>query len=316
MNITPIRRAYTSIRSSVTSTVSGPSAFIKLALEDLRLPFLYFKRSLRVGAGLGASFQVEHFDIDDDQMIIHLQAVPRIGFSALEAQSSDDTRPQHAETLPLLPSNSKVGQWLISKHIAPPTEEERDLLALGDESAGSVRLAAVSLEMRILAHEPIRKHPNIVTLLAFMWEKEPDAFDRRWPILIMEDADCGTLADLDELDVSPLTDLRNAMSIAADIASGLATLHACGIVHGDLKAQNVLIFEQDDGTFLAKLSDFGLASVIPDLEASGVCLTAGVQLPGFTKPWEAPEAYSTIPLGNLPKIDVFSFGLLFCRLVT
>lgn len=316
MDITPIRRGYTSFRSSVTSTVSGPLAFIKLALEDLRVPFLYFKRSLRVGAGSGASFQVYHFDITDDDRIKSLLAASRGDYFPLEVPDLDrrDNVPR-GEPLQLLPTNFKKGQWLISKHISPLSINDRELMILG-ELPDSHRLAAMTLEMRILAHEPIQHHPNIVTLLAFTWEKEPDEFDRRWPILLMEDGDCGTLANLAELKVSPLTDLRTSISIAADIASGLSALHSCGVVHGDLKYQNILIFEQPNGTYMAKVSDFGMASVIPDLKASGVDSTTDIQLPGFTRPWEAPEVYRAVSLQGLPKIDVFAFGLLFCGLVT
>ena len=189
------------------------------------------------------------------------------------------------------------------------------MIELDENHSSAIRLASISLEMRILAHEPLRKHPNIVDILAFTWEKIPDELSRRWPILVMEDADCGTLADMNEFGVSPLAHLQNALGIACDAASGLAAIHACGVVHSDLKFENILIFEQPDGSLLAKISDFGLSLVVPDLEASGVDLSTGVQLPGFTRPWEAPESYNTIPLANIFKVDVFAFGLLFSRLM-
>ena len=40
------------------------------------------------------------------------------------------------------------------------------------------------------------------------------------------------------------------------MAAGLEALHACEIVHGDFKLDNVLIFKHPDRGFLAKLSNF------------------------------------------------------------
>ncbi|KFY69606.1 hypothetical protein V496_00100 [Pseudogymnoascus sp. VKM F-4515 (FW-2607)] len=93
-----------------------------------------------------------------------------------------------------------------------------------------------------------------------------------------------------EFGVSPLAGMNSSLGIAKDVSSGLSALHACGIVHGDLKFENILIFKQADGTFLAKVSDFGLAS-------------------------EALESYASVSLESLCKVDVFAFGLLFARLM-
>jgi len=46
--------------------------------------------------------------------------------------------------------------------------------------------------------------------------------------------------------------------VLLQIAKGLQYLHSCGVVHGDLKGNNVLI--SDDGK--AKISDYGLSSII------------------------------------------------------
>jgi len=314
MEISPIRRRYTSSRAQITSTVSGPLAFIKLALEELKIPFLYFKRSLKVGAGTGASFNVQYFDINDANMINHLRAVHRADYFPLEEPDPNEHANRKETYFQILPSSFKKDQWLIAKHVAPIDEQQREMMELDENHSSAIRLASMSLELRILAHEPIRKHPNIVDILAFTWEKAPDEFDRRWPILIMEHADCGTLADMNELGVSPLAHLQDGLRIACDVASGLAAIHACGVVHSDLKFENILIFEKPDGSLLAKISDFGLSLVIPDMVASGVSLSTRVELLGFTRPWEAPECYHTTLLADALKVDVFSFGLLFSRL--
>ena len=301
MRITP-HYYYTSTRSSRSraTRVTGPLSFLKLALEDLGIPFLYSRRSMAIEAGQGASFHVRHFDVDYD--LYHHDEITAPG------------QPKGLRAISLLPSPTyPKGRWLVSKHLAPMSQDEREIYALDEQGIDAYKLEAISLEMRVLSHEPLRNHPNIVDVVAFMWEKRPDEFGRRWPILVLQDADCGTLSDFSQLDIVPLDSYAIALSIANDIASGLASLHACGVVHGDLKFENILIFEQLDGSFCAKISDFGLCSVAIDLVDAEV---TAVRLPAFSRPWEAPEAYNDVLFEDLPLIDVYGFGLLLCRLMT
>jgi receptor-interacting serine/threonine-protein kinase 5 len=52
--------------------------------------------------------------------------------------------------------------------------------------------------------------------------------------------------------------MRDRLQICMDIASGLAFLHAEGVIHADLKSPNVLLDKDNH----AKLSDFGLAKKV------------------------------------------------------
>jgi serine/threonine protein kinase len=93
------------------------------------------------------------------------------------------------------------------------------------------------------------------------------------------------------------------ISLCLDIALGLSVLHGCGIVHGDLKSENVLIFAEHSGP-VAKLCDFGCSVIDPK---------AFRKLVGGSEPWNCPEWKDTILKENLPLTDVYSFGLLFWR---
>lgn len=43
------------------------------------------------------------------------------------------------------------------------------------------------------------------------------------------------------------------------VANGLLHMHAQGIGHGDVKPENFLLFDDGEGWYVAKISDFGMA---------------------------------------------------------
>lgn len=81
-----------------------------------------------------------------------------------------------------------------------------------------------------------------------------------------------------------------------EIADGLAYLHAQGIVHGDVKGENVLIASD----LTVRLCDFGLAKIVNSATNPSL---AGV---GSLR-WQAPELFSRA--SRTPKSDVYAFGL-------
>lgn len=81
-----------------------------------------------------------------------------------------------------------------------------------------------------------------------------------------------------------------------------------GIIHGDIKPQNVLIFADESDSYTAKLTDFGYSTVFAGE-------TDSISMPK-SWPWNAPEYHHR---GFKPsaavKMDVFSLGLLCFWLV-
>lgn len=94
--------------------------------------------------------------------------------------------------------------------------------------------------------------------------------------------------------------------LCRDVGNGLIALHACSVVHGDIKSENVLVCNTPSGTIVAKLADFGCA--ITDLEE-----TETIRLPAFTLPWNAPECHVPLPRDLLKYTHVYSYGLLLWR---
>src|SRR5207253_9259642 len=55
--------------------------------------------------------------------------------------------------------------------------------------------------------------------------------------------------------------LGEALHVAAQIARGLAHAHAAGVVHRDLKPDNVILIARGDDAAFAKMVDFGISKV-------------------------------------------------------
>ena len=99
-----------------------------------------------------------------------------------------------------------------------------------------------------------------------------------------------------------LLPLDQVLSIAAQIAKALAAAHANGIIHGDIKPENIML--RDDG--YAKVLDFGSGS------QSGET-SVGAHGPVFgTLRYMSPEQARSESL--TPASDIFSFGLLLFEL--
>jgi len=175
-----------------------------------------------------------------------------------------------------------------------------------DKTDEARRLEALLLELRVLTHLPLRDHDNIVKLLQVGWEGDAVDVSRIWPVLVMEYADLGTLVDY--FDREPETLWTARRMFCQDVANGLLALHHCGIVHGDLKLENVLVTSANDEGRLAraKLSDFGGALLDSDTSDS-------VRM--ATPPWNAPEWRIARPRNRLINSDVYSLGLLIWQIV-
>ncbi|HYH66677.1 MAG TPA: protein kinase [Urbifossiella sp.] len=99
------------------------------------------------------------------------------------------------------------------------------------------------------------------------------------------------------------------LTLAGELADGLAHAHARGILHRDLKPANVLL--SDDGR--AMLLDFGLAE---DTKARGA---AGETTIGGTVPYMAPEHLDAYRLGRADldaRCDVYGLGVIVFELLT
>jgi len=76
-----------------------------------------------------------------------------------------------------------------------------------------------------------------------------------------------------------------------------------GIVHGDLKPGNVLVFKDETGNYVARVADFGYSARF--------CDPNDVVLMPKSIPWNAPEHHHRgFSMPRAKKMDVYSFGAL------
>ena len=132
-------------------------------------------------------------------------------------------------------------------------------------------------------------HPGIVTLYE-MGEEDGNA------LLVTEMVEGDTLARLSS--DGSLSD-REIGEIGADLCEALDHAHARGVVHRDVKPQNVLVGEA--GERRAKLMDFGIARL-----ADGAALTSPGDVVG-TLAYMSPEQAEGSAAG--PPADVYSLAL-------
>lgn len=126
---------------------------------------------------------------------------------------------------------------------------------------------------------------NIMPLMAFC--EEP-------PMLITELVTGGNMRDrLQSLN----WDQTKGLQYLHDVAEGMTYLHSFNVLHGDLKAPNVLI-DRD----VAKITDFGLARV-----REHTSVISGTHAGAGTAGYMAPEVYAG--KGRKPA-DVFAFAMM------
>jgi tRNA A-37 threonylcarbamoyl transferase component Bud32 len=152
-------------------------------------------------------------------------------------------------------------------------------------------------------------HPNILSIFEFGW-------DGNRAYAVMELLEGRTLRQvLDEGALPP----RKAVEWALLIARGVAAAHEKGLVHRDLKPDNIFVTE--DGQL--KVLDFGLAKSVEtgrdwmDTLGPGSAPPAALSEAGMligTVGYMSPEQVRGEPVD--PRSDIFSFGVVLYEMLT
>ncbi|MGD9902179.1 MAG: protein kinase [Vicinamibacterales bacterium] len=189
----------------------------------------------------------------------HYQVKDRLGAGGMGiVYRAEDTRLRRIVALKFLPTD-------------PPVDDEAEQRFLVEAQAASAL-----------------DHPNICTIHAI--ERAPDGR----PFLVMAYYEGETLAA--KIACGPL-EIADALAYASQAGEGLATAHAAGIVHRDVKPGN--LFVTRDG--VVKILDFGIAKLI-----DGTALTRTGSLLG-TLAYMSPEQLAGADVDA--RTDVWALGV-------
>ncbi len=185
-------------------------------------------------------------------------------------------------------------------YVAEDTELRREvaLKVLPPEMAADAeRLQRFKQEARAVA---ALNHPNIVTV--FSVEQAADVH-----FITMELVRGRRLSELvADRGLSP----QRLLELAVPLAEAVAAAHGRGVIHRDLKPDNVMV--DDEGRL--KVLDFGLAKLDPGASGEAdATMTAEGRLLG-TATYMSPEQAQGKPVG--PPSDVFSLGILLYEMAT
>lgn len=138
-------------------------------------------------------------------------------------------------------------------------------------------------------------HPNIVQVFDLRQHGEDD-----WIVMEL----VGGMSLRAMVQRQPL-DMETLIRVGLDVTRGLAAAHARGIVHSDLKTDNVIV----TSTGRAKILDFGLAQLGPGTKVAG-SMSGRIQgTPRSMSPEQAFGERSTF------RSDLFSLGVLLYECV-
>ena len=143
-------------------------------------------------------------------------------------------------------------------------------------------------------------HQNIVKFLNF-YENEDGVF------LITEYVDGVTLDDFIKTKNGLIVESR-AYELFSQILDAFAYAHKQGIVHRDIKPANIMLTGDNEGNFVVKVLDFGIARIVSESNESEKNLVIGT--PAFMSPEQVRGE-------NVDeRSDVYSLGVLLHQMLT
>jgi serine/threonine protein kinase len=175
-------------------------------------------------------------------------------------------------------------------------------LLRSDRSMDEVTLRRFECEAKAASN---LSHPNLASVFDY------GRTESGTPYLVMDFLDGISLAELIKRDGQ--VNILEALEIFEQIAAALAYAHQKGVIHRDLKPNNIVLMKDANQRYIAKLVDFGIAKVMPVGEVDVQPLTGAGEI--FGSPlYMSPEQCTDNELDN--RSDIYSFGCLMYESLT
>ncbi|WP_285574549.1 serine/threonine-protein kinase [Geothrix limicola] len=209
----------------------------------------------------------------------------------------------------------EVGSWVDPLFQGPTPvgdlpglgDRYRDLVLIGEGATAQVFKAMDTLLQRQVALKVLKdkdatalaearaqaqvEHPNVCRI-----------YEVGQNFIVMQLMEGATLARL-----APTLDLTSKLRLMRDIAQGIHAAHQRGLVHLDLKLNNILMQAAADGTYQPVVGDFGMV-LSHAAERFDSC-------PMGTPPYTSPEQLAGDVSRLGPHTDVYSLGVMLYVLI-
>lgn len=193
-----------------------------------------------------------------------------------------------------------------------PSKLYRNLVKIGQGASGGVYTAyevgsnlSVAIKQMNLEQQPKKeliineilvmkgsKHKNIVNFI--------DSYLLKGDLwVVMEYMEGGSLTDV--VTHSVMTEGQIG-AVSRETLKGLKFLHSKGVIHRDIKSDNILLSMNGD----IKLTDFGFCAQINEVNLKRTTMVG-------TPYWMAPEVVSRKEYG--PKVDIWSLGIMIIEMI-
>ncbi|MCW5808456.1 MAG: protein kinase, partial [Deltaproteobacteria bacterium] len=149
------------------------------------------------------------------------------------------------------------------------------------------------------------RHPNVVGVI------DVGATPEGMHYLVMEYAEGPTLGHIIE-QCAPMTPHR-VIELVRQMCAGLHHAHDAGMIHRDLKPDNVIVEASPTGEYTVRILDFGIAILLEDAQLERDRLTTAGLVLG-TPEYMAPEHAMGATIDH--RIDLFALGVIMYEMLT
>ena len=150
------------------------------------------------------------------------------------------------------------------------------------------------------------RHPNVVEVTDLDQAEDGSLF------IAMEYVEGPSLRAV--LDQAPSgLEIPRALDLFRGISAGLGAAHAQGIVHRDVKPENILMATTREGREQPKVLYFGIAAMTAE-SIAGQSITHGIML---TPNYASPEQWEEMPAAEMDgRTDLYALGCVFYEMLT